>query len=425
MKRNTMALVLAGGLTLATSTSAQGPTGPVIQVGVDLVRVDAVITDAKGQPVSDLRPEDFTLTVDGKKVPIANSAFFRGNPAQASAMDSVATPGAGIANDRERSLIFLIDDLNISFGSMYRAKRALRAFAGGWDSREAMIGVRLTSDRTDTIKLSRKPEKLAASLEGVRFNIMSDMGMSSGPAYNTASMGGFASTVVDRGWRSTPDISPVGSNPAIVRANFQQRIFSLVTTINALRSIPGRKAVVFVSEGLTVGRDRTSLGIDSPFDRLFDDSSIDSSLRMITEVANRASVVVYTIDPGGLVSDAPGADVAYAPSMEQRSFAALSRMDVQQTLLRLAEDTGGLSVFNRNDLKRGLHDVVEDQRSYYLIGFEPPLSAFDKSSGKPKFHKIKLTTNRKDLRVRTRAGFYGVTDEEVLQRAPLMKAPTP
>ena len=100
-------------------------------------------------------------------------------------------------------------------------------------------------------------------------------------------------------------------------------------------------------------------------------------------------------------------------------------MDVQHTLRRLAEDTGGMSVFNRNDLKGGLRDVVEDQRSYYLIGFEPPESAFEKSSGKPRFHRIKLTANRKDVRIRTRAGFYGVTDEEVLRRAPLLRATTP
>ena len=100
-------------------------------------------------------------------------------------------------------------------------------------------------------------------------------------------------------------------------------------------------------------------------------------------------------------------------------------MDIQGTLDRLASDTGGLSVFNRNDLKRGLVDVVEDQRSYYLIGFEPPDLAFSKSSsGKPKFHEIKLTVNRPGTRVRTRAGFYGVTDEDVLKRAPLMSVPT-
>ncbi|MEO8361500.1 MAG: hypothetical protein ABI672_15815 [Vicinamibacteria bacterium] len=78
---------------------------------------------------------------------------------------------------------------------------------------------------------------------------------------------------------------------------------------------------------------------------------------------------------------------------------------------------------NRNDLRAGLAQVVKDQRAYYVVGFEPPRTAFSKSSGRPKFHRIKLTVNRPDLRVRTRSGFYGVTDQEVIQRAPLMVAP--
>jgi hypothetical protein len=44
--------------------------------------------------------------------------------------------------------------------------------------------------------------------------------------------------------------------------------------------------------------------------------------------------------------------------------------------------------------------VVNDQRAYYLLGFEPPKAAFEKSSGRPKFHEIKLKVNRPDLRIR-------------------------
>jgi VWFA-related protein len=95
----------------------------------------------------------------------------------------------------------------------------------------------------------------------------------------------------------------------------------------------------------------------------------------------------------------------------------------QGTLQRLAEDTGGLSVYNRNDLRRGLNEIVSDQRAYYLIGFEPPKSAFVRTSDRPKFHEIKLSVNRPDVRVRTRAGFYGVTDKEVIERAPLVATP--
>ena len=178
---------------------------------------------------------------------------------------------------------------------------------------------------------------------------------------------------------------------------------------------------MLVSEGLAFGRDREQLGVSSPFNDLFaEPEGVDSVLRMITEVANRASVVIYTIDPSGLAAGGPGADVASPPSTADLRAAWSARLGDQWTLTRLSEDTGGLSVYNHNDLKGGLNQIVNDQRAYYLIGFEPPKAAFEKSSGRPKFHEIKLKVNRPGVRVRTRAGFYGVTDDDVIQKAPLV-----
>jgi VWFA-related protein len=385
---------------------------PVIQVGLDLVRIDASVTDSKGRPVTDLRPEEFRLRVDGRPRPVENSIFF--GREGAAGVDADVAAAAAARSGRERSLLFLIDDLNMSGSSMYSVQRALKAFATGWNSEEALVGVRLTSDRDDTVTLSRNRSRLDAAIGALRYNLRSDKGPTSAASYG----GAYGDTFV-------PEIRPNGPNAAQVLANFERRIDSLVTTIDALRSVPGRKAVLLVSEGLTVEIPRDELGLESPFDTLFADSGRDATLRMIVEVANRASVVVYTMDPSGLVSSWPDAGEAKIPSLTARNEVSENRMDIQGTLARLAYDTGGLAVFNRNNLKRGLMDVVEDQRSYYLIGFEPPEDAFSRSSsGTPKFHRIELEVDRPGLRVRTRAGFYGVTDADVLKRAPLGPPPT-
>lgn len=398
-----LALVAASGV-----AAAEGPA-PVIQVGLDVIRIDASVTDAKGRPVTDLRPEDFRLLVDGKPRRVENAAFFGRESAAAADAEAVAA-----RSGRERSLVFLIDDLSMSLSSMYSARRALQAFASGWSSDEAMVAVRRTSEGPETLLLSRDPSRFDAAIDALRYTIRSDKGASSALGDD----GVF-------GYETGPMLASAVRDPAMV-ANFEQRIYSLVTTIDALRSVPGRKAVILVSEGLTVSpHRRDQLGIDSPFDALFADSGTEAALRMIVEVANRASVVVYTMDPSGLVSGWSDASVARAPSLASHALASRNRIDVQGTLARLAADTGGLSVFNRNGLKRGLVEVMEDQRSYYLIGFEPPDLAFSRSrSGEPRFHEIELAVNRPGLRVRTRAGFYGVTDEDVLKRAPLKSVPT-
>jgi VWFA-related protein len=339
---------------------------------------------------------------------------------------SGASPEAGPASP-DRTLVFIVDDLNISFDSMYKARLAMQKFAASWDFKEARVGLRSTSDHAQSVVLSRSPERFDQSLQKVRYSIRSSKGASSTPVEMRAGPEAGPASGYPVAWNSGGSVdlhTAWTGNPAMERSNFEQRVYSLLSTINALRSIPGRKAVVLVSEGFTLGRDRDQMGIDSPFDSLFADSyGVDSVLRMIVEVANRASVVIYTIDPSGLLPSGPGADVAFAPSLNARRDAWFERVGTQGTLQRLADDTGGLSVYNRNDLKHGLVEIVSDQRAYYLVGFEPPKSAFVKTSDRPKFHEIKLRVNRPGARVRTRAGFYGVTDQEVIERAPLVVSP--
>jgi VWFA-related protein len=400
---------------------AQGTVPLVIRVGVDLIQIDAAITGRDRQPVSDLRVEDFTLEVDGIKQPVSHVTFIDGRPGIAGAKSLEGGAGAPATSSHDRTLVFVVDDLNISFGSMYYARRAMKAFAAGWDPQEAKVGVSFTSDESTTIRLSRSPQRFDEALGTMPYNMRSSKGVSSEPTFFRELAAGPSLT----NSQFEADLSPITKNPAMEHGNLQQRVFSLLSTINAMRSVPGRKAVVFVSEGFEISGDRDRLGVDSPFNSLFGATRDDAyrMVRLITEVANRASVVIYTINPSGLVSGMPGADVASAPSMGDMQAAWVSRVGTQGTLLQLSADTGGLSVYNRNDLKGGMRDVVEDQRAYYLVGFEPPKTAFAKDPTKAKFHSIKLRVNRKDVRVRTRAGFYGVTDKEVIERAPLVVSP--
>jgi VWFA-related protein len=375
-----------GSLALAETPA---PPTPVIQVGVDVIRLDATVTDESGRAVTDLRPEDFRLKVDGKPVPVENAAFFGGMAAGDGALPDVADDAAR-ARPAERSIVFVIDDLNLGQGSAHWARRALKKLASRLHSEEAMIGVRFTSDESDKVRLSRNPARFDAAIEGFRYNP-----------------------------RSVREFD---------HSHFQQRIYSLVTTINALRSAPGRKAVILMTDGFSVEPrpdSRRQLWIDSPFDSLFADRNTDAALRMIVEIASRASTVVYTMYPSGTLTPWPSASGGAEAPLGPEVVASLAAREVRQELDQLASATGGLALVNRNSLERGLLRIVEDQRSYYLIGFEPPRSTFSRSSRRPRFHKIKLTVDRPGVRVRTRSGFYGVTDDDVLKRAPLSASTTP
>jgi len=71
----------------------------------------------------------------------------------------------------------------------------------------------------------------------------------------------------------------------------------------------------------------------------------------------------------------------------------------------IAKQTGGFQVFNSNGYK--LDKIVEDQSGYYLLGYRPSDETFNR-----RFHHIKAKVKRSGMTLRTRFGFFGVTEEE-------------
>ena len=98
-----------------------------------------------------------------------------------------------------------------------------------------------------------------------------------------------------------------------------------------------------------------------------------------------------------------------------RSVARTARED---GLIEVAELTGGLAVFSTNDLAGGLARIVDDLSGYYLIGYVPDQATFEGRPGPARFHNVKVEVKRPGLKVRSRKGFYGVTDEYVAQASP-------
>jgi VWFA-related protein len=78
----------------------------------------------------------------------------------------------------------------------------------------------------------------------------------------------------------------------------------------------------------------------------------------------------------------------------------------QDGLRFVAAETGGFAVVDNNDLPGALGRVMDDQRGYYLVGYQPDAATFAPGSAQ-EFRKLKLKVVRPGLKVRARAGFYG------------------
>src|SRR4051794_31489806 len=148
-RRTTGLLVLATGLLSssgiihgrqASPTPAQGPgETPRFRVGVDVVRIDAVVTDADGRTVPNLTAADFEVRQDGKVQPVTFAQFmpvFSGPLPAVTPQSAVAgiVPAAVIAEpgirreEIQRTLAIVVDDLGLSFESFLGMQKALHAF---------------------------------------------------------------------------------------------------------------------------------------------------------------------------------------------------------------------------------------------------------------------------------------------------------
>jgi VWFA-related protein len=190
---------------------------------------------------------------------------------------------------------------------------------------------------------------------------------------------------------STPNTQ--GDGPGVDRAfssDARQLASSLRTLAEFLASLPGRKTLLYVGEGLG--------GLD--FNALvnYNGSSLtpaEADAHAAVAAATRGNVTIYPVDPRGLTTDltAPG---EASESLESRADLAV-----------LAEVTGGFSVANTNDLGAAFNRVVRENSTYYTIGFA---SEYVRRDGR--FVSVEVRVRRPGLQVRSRDGYVAPLGEE-------------
>ena len=121
----TLALLLV----LTAGAGLRGQEAPPA-ARAEIVRLDAVVTDAKGAPVLDLTREDFEVLEDGKPQRVTNfePARARGLPTSAPALPETAAPVAPADRPTGRQIAIVVDDLHLARDTAEPAKQALLRF---------------------------------------------------------------------------------------------------------------------------------------------------------------------------------------------------------------------------------------------------------------------------------------------------------
>jgi VWFA-related protein len=159
----------------------------------------------------------------------------------------------------------------------------------------------------------------------------------------------------------------------------QETIADLTRCIQQMGDHTGRKSLILLSE-----------------DVVFD--SMMSEFQDLINAARRANVAVYPVDLQGLVG--PGFRADNARRANRGSLISGLPTPTQPIDVGgLAEETGGRFLMS-NDLKGALARLGEESSVYYLLGYRPS------RVGKVGFRKIEVKVGDRQLKVRSRKGYY-------------------
>lgn len=394
---------------------------PVIRVTVNLVQVDAVVTDSKGRQVTDLKAEDFEIVEDGRPQKITNFSYIRlAPPSQPAAAPAPAPlprgavpppPPAPVAAKREdvrRTIVLVVDDLGLSFESMGEVRHDLKRFVERQLQPGDLVAIVRTSGGMGALdQFTTDRRLLLAAVERLRWYPGGRSGLSAMEPVSSGRGAGQGARDQDAQWR---------------RVNYSLGTLGAVSyLVNGMREMPGRKSLVLISDGLRL---RTTLGPGETMARQYAgpsawdrDERIVQALRHLADQANRAAVVVYSIDARGLQTLAPTADDTGSPDMQAlinagRGDSRLTGMLLDQEGLQvLSRETGGFLVHDCNRIDFGMGQILKDLEGYYLIGYKPDAARFQPRNGKQAdFHAIKLQVKVPKLHVRSRSGYFGYED---------------
>jgi VWFA-related protein len=386
------------------------PAQPAFRTGIDFVRVDALVTDNKGNAIADLTQADFEVYEDNKLQKVETFRFVKveGNPQEGELPRQIRTTWdeeTELARDDVRLFVIFFDDYHVRRGAALAIKRQLTEFIRKNVGPMDIIGVMYPLTPFSTIGYTRNHEAVIKEIErwdGRRFDYRSRNEFEERYAY-------YPAEVVER-IRNQVSLSALEA---------------LVTGLGTKRE--GRKSVILVSEGYSnylppqlrdpvaampgVGnRNRGTLaGERNPDERnaeqraqFFSQTDLLSDLREVYTAANRANVAIYALDPRGLAAFEYDIDAGVGMQIDKQMLDA-----GLNTLRTLADETDGRAIVNSNDLVKGLAQMVKDASSYYLLGYTTT------SPTDGKFKSIRVRVKRPGLQVRARKGYWALSPEDV------------
>ncbi len=370
-----------------------------------MVEVDVIVHDRHGEFVPGLTVEDLQLLEDGR--PQTVEQFYMVTHERGGRLFPITGDQDVAPEDRARRIFVVVfDEAHMDHEGLLRAKVGAEQFIrdnigpgdfGGIFHNGQMHGGRLTTSRAELIAgvnavthgFENRQSLLATFREFPRIPGEIDaMRIADGSVEVVNRLGTKVceddpfSCQLNGGLNQVENLIQQKARLYVRQARIltQNTMLNLRYVVNRLQRIPGRKTVVFLSEGFFVEESR-------------------QDLITIAAEAARGGTVIYNIDSRGLIGS-PSATPDVLRTEAGRSTAWDTGEDGP---LILASATGGLRFRNIDDISRAFNMVVRDTSTYYVIGYRPHNPTMDGT-----YRKIEVKPVTSGLRVRARQGYRAV-----------------
>jgi VWFA-related protein len=452
-----VSILLAITLTLLPFRQVNGqepsPQKPddVLRVRTNEVRLDIVVKDKKGRGVIDLTPADFEVLEDGVSQRIQSFRFVNreapvapvdSNPNRNADRKESETGAPSTPTPPRRTTpgvtALVFDRLSPEARSLARKAgiaytqegMAAGDFTGVFRIDQTLNTVQSFTDNSEFVKTAIERATTATPSSFVSgAQKMRDLGDQNIALDRTAASSAAAAQSAGAA-RDGAGASAAGqaSGLAAAQQEFNQMqsrmleqfealerdqqgfatINGLLAVINPMRNLPGRKTIIFFSEGIMLP------------------TSVQMKFPAVISGANRANVAIYTIDAAGLRTEGGQEEAARelnsiaAQRMQQQSRGTdrgvnepytkslernedLLRFDPRSGLGQLADQTGGFLIHDTNDLSNGLRRISDDMHGYYMMTYTPKNQDYN-----GQFRRINVKLSRSNLELQTRKGYYAI-----------------
>ena len=386
---------------LAHTTFAQQPPQPsptqapdqqppiTFKVEVNYVEIDALVTDSNGKFVRGLTRDDFEVIEQSKPQTISVFSLVDIPVERPDApLFSKAAIEPDVRSNQEtdgRVFVLVLDDLHTPSQRSPRVRVAARQFVERYLGENDIAAVVTTGG-----------SKFAAqNFTSSRRLLLKAIDAFMGQKLRSATLEQLAQIP-----------SPVPgtnsrSDPLTFERAYKARA-SLGTLKNVSEYLDGirgrRKAVLFFSEGI-------DYDISNPIKNQFA-SDVRGEMQTAIAEASRANVSYYAVDPRGLSGFEDAIEIQSLP--EDNSLGMHTMLDemrnAQDSLRSLAEETGGFAAINRNDYRETFAKIIEDNSSYYVLGY------YSDARRDGKFRPIDVRVKHPGLQVRARKGYTPVRE---------------